>query len=383
MSEQDSWLLEPVTHTSYPKKKEVFKVKTSVFRRNDIDVTVYHPQIPGNHELHDDLAYLSSGWTERKLEPLAKAVADIGMHAACFDHPRRGAIRDLGHLLVTSPMLIRNWRQFSQAILEEKDIAHAEAIMMDMISDKVDDKSQQKRLVAGAVNAGKARVENVSVVLGSLAEQGYRVHGLGHSLGGIDYILAACQNPDAAQSYSLAGSGGLISADTVNEIVPRMIKTVVHERTELINSPLELARMAINTVVFVSQNPALILYEGSFAATSRLENSLWKLADDYKKPGVLIIGKNDPLFTEEKVLASVGNVPFSEIVRLEAGHNMTLHQRKEIARILGNTAYDLHNKTSGRLEVNLHNLRHVRRDLRPDGAWTMADVERDLFARND
>ncbi len=383
MNEQDNWLLEPVTHTFYPSQKEVFKVKTSIFRRNDIDVTVFHPQVPGDHELHGDLAYLSSGWTERKLEPLAKAVADTGMNAACFDHPRRGAIRDLGHLLLTSPLLIRNWRQFSHAILEEKDISHAEAIMMDMIGDKVDDETEQKKLVAGAINAGKARVENVSVVLSSLAEQGYRVHGLGHSLGGIDYTLAACQNPDTIRSFTLAGSGGLISADTVNEIVPRMIKTVVHERTELINSPLELARMAVNTIVFVSQNPALILNEGGFAATSRLESSLWKLADDYKKPGILIIGKNDPLFTEEKVLNSVGKVPFSEIVRLEAGHNMTLHQRRIIANILGKAALDLHNTTSGRLEVNLHNLRHVRRDQRPDGTLTIAEVEQDLLKRND
>lgn len=170
-----------------------------------------------------------------------------------------------------------------------------------------------------------------------------------------------------------------MNADSVDEIVPRIIKTVVHERTELINSPLELARMAINTIVFISQNPALILYEGGYAATSRLEGSLWKLADDYKKPGVLIIGKNDPLFTEEKVLTSVGNVPFSEVVRLEAGHNMTLHQRRAIARILGNIAFDLHNLRSGRLEGRLRNLLEVRKKSRPGLEITEQDVTGDLM----
>ncbi len=61
---------------------------------------------------------------------------------------------------------------------------------------------------------------------------------------------------------------------------------------------------------------------------------------------------------------------------------MTLHQRKIIANILGNIALDLHNTTSGQLEVNLHNLRHVRADKRPDGRLTMADVEQDLLKRN-
>lgn len=377
LSDSD-WLLAPHSHSSYPKSKEEFDVKTSLFRRNDIRVTLYHPKVPSDFALGDDLAYLSSGWTERKLEPLARATADIGMHAACFDHPRRGAIRDLGHLLITSPLLIRNWRQFSHAILEEKDIAHAEAIMMDMIAEKVDDAADRKRLVSGAINAGKARVENVSEVLEEISRRGYRIHGLGHSLGGIDLVMAASQSPELVQSYTLAGSGGLVNADTINEIVPRMIKTVVHERTELINSPLEIARMAINTVIFVSLNPALILHEGSFAATSRLESSLWKLADDYKKPGVLIIGKNDPLFTEEKVLTSIGDVPFSEIVRLDAGHNMTLHQRRIIARILGNIALDLHNLRSGRLEGHLRNLLEVRGKNRPGLDITESDVSLDL-----
>jgi hypothetical protein len=164
LSDSD-WLLHPITHSTFPKKEEHFKVKTSIFRHNDIKVTAYHPKVPDNHLLQDDLAYLSSGWTERKLEPLARATADIGMHAACFDHPRRGAIKDLGHLLVTSPLLIANWRQFSDAVLEEKDIEHAEAILMDMLGDQVDDSHSQKRLVKGAINAGKVRVENVSAVL--------------------------------------------------------------------------------------------------------------------------------------------------------------------------------------------------------------------------
>jgi hypothetical protein len=191
--------------------------------------------------------------------------------------------------------------------------------------------------------------------------------------------MASSQNPDAVVSHTLAGSGGLLSSDSVQEIVPRIIKTVIHERTELINSPVELARMAINTVIFISQNPALILYEGSFAATSRLESSLWKLAVDNKKPEVLIIGKDDPLFPENKVLTSVGEVPFAEIVRLDAGHNMTLHQRKIIANILGNVAVDLLNTRSSRLEVRLNNLIQVRKHKRPDKPYlTDEEITEDL-----
>lgn len=385
MNREDPWLLEqPSSHSSYPIRHEEITIKTSSFRKQDISVLLYHPETPANNPLERELVLCESGWTETRLDKQARSIGRVGLHAACFNHPRRGALRDLWSLLVASRNLRANWQELSNAIWEEKDLERAEGVLIDMLADQVADEDDRKTLFSAAVSAGKSRRDNLLAVTDRLREENFDLHLLGHSLGGIDVTMATKAAPQHVKSLSLAGPGGVMINDSVGGIIPRVAATVVGERAEVFHNVRELARMAVNTVLFIAENPALTIYEGGYAATSRLEKSLWDIMADYGIPTTLILGEKDKMFPTDIVTQDIQPIPFAGTVIIPgAGHNMTLHQADIVARIMRNIAMDVDDRRSGRLEVNMKNALAMRAHLRPTDTMSMTDVEKDLFKRND
>ena len=89
------------------------------------------------------------------------------------------------------------------------------------------------------------------------------------------------------------------------------------------------------------------------------------------------------MFPTEVVKQDTQAIPFAgKVIIPNAGHNMTLHQADIVAIIMKNIVNDVNDRRSGRLEVNMKNALWRRSHLRPNEDITMADVESDLFLRN-
>ena len=381
-SRDDRWLLQSITHSTYPIREEKYTLRPSILSSGNININIQHPEVPAHHEFSEQVAVCASGWTEPRLDTQSRAIARIGMTSVSFNHPRQGALRDLWSILQASRKLRANWRELSSAVWDERDLEHAEYILVDMLSDQVSDKDERKTLLKGALKAGRYRRDNLVSVIESIRERDYNVHLLGHSLGGIDTTIATKVVPEHVSSLTLAAPGGLMVNDTPFDIIPRIANTVVWERTEMLRNTRELARMAINTALFVAENPILTLYEGGFAATSKLEKSHWDILADHHIPIVLILGGKDKMFPTSTVTQDVRAIPYAGIVLLpEAGHNLTLHQASDVAKIMSNVAIDVQNRRSGQLEVNMNNLIALRRHQRPQNMFTVVDMEDDLFSR--
>ncbi len=383
MNREDTWLLEPNAHSTYPIRHEEITIKTSPFRKQDITVLLYHPETPANNPLQRELVLCESGWTEPRLDKQARSIGRVGLHAACFNHPRNGALRDLWSLIIASRRLRSNWEELSNAIWEEKDLDHAEFLLSDLIREQVQDKDDRNTLFAAAVAAGKRRRDNLLAVIDALRLEDFDINLLVHSLGGADGTMATKAAPQHVKSLNMAGPTGVINNDTVLDVIPRVAETVIHERAEFFRNARELARMAVNTVLFIAENPILTLYEGGYAATSRLEKSLWDIMADHGIPTTLILGEKDKMFPTEVVKQDTQAIPFAgKVIIPNAGHNMTLHQADIVAIIMKNIVNDVNDRRSGRLEVNMKNALWRRSHLRPNEDITMADVESDLFLRN-
>ncbi|MBP7821054.1 hypothetical protein KA043_03035, partial [Candidatus Saccharibacteria bacterium] len=196
----------------------------------------------------------------------------------------------------------------------------------------------------------------------------YDIHVWGHSLGGIDGSMATysllkgesitdTELSPYIKALGLLGSGGLLKDDSINSIVPRMLKTASDERKEVIKNPRGLAKMVLRSIMFVLENPALTFHEGQYAASGRLGNLLQKITTEYKIPIINVVAECDPMFPANAVIEDTeGNIFAERVVIKNAGHNFTEHQSGAVGIIANNVAEDLENRRSGALEVNMHNL---------------------------
>lgn len=382
----DSWLLQPVTHSTFPFDQE----RSNIGSLNRISVTSYHPNTPKDYPLKNEKVVCAPGWTESDLDAQARALAGIGLHATTFTHPRQGLLRDMRSLLFASRKLRTNWRELSGAIWEEHDLDHAQYILTDMLSDQVADKDDRKTLLKGALSAGKSRRDNLIEVVTALNEDEERVdenreyglHLVLHSLASLDGVETAKAIPEQIRSMTLAGPAGLMIDDSLTEIIPRVGHAAIDERAEMFRNVRELARMAVNTAIFIGYNPVLTLYEAGYAGKGKIDKSLWDIMAVHHIPGVLVLGARDKMFPTDIVENDARMIPFAgKIILPDAGHNMTSHQTGEVATIVGNVALDRRNRRSGRLEANMENLLALRQHLRPQNTFTIDDLEGDLFKR--
>jgi len=182
------------------------------------------------------------------------------------------------------------------------------------------------------------------------------------------------------KALGLLGSGGLLKNDSINSIVPRMLKTASDERKEVIKNPRGLAKMVLRSIMFVLENPALTFHEGQYAASGRLGNLLQKITTEYKIPIINVVAECDPMFPASAVIEDTeGNIFAERVVIKNAGHNFTEHQSGAVGIIANNVAEDLENRRSGALEANMRNLLETKANkaLR-NGVPTNAEVMADL-----
>ena len=382
MRQLDDWLLKPYTHTTNPYRIQRIPVKVSLFSRNNFTLQVYHPVSSPNKYFDNEVVLTCSGWTETKLDSLTANMGQIGIRGACFTHPRGDVLSDLRELLVASKKLRTNWQELTEAVWENKDLEKAEYVLADMLSDQITDKTDQKSLLRSALRAGRLRRDNIVASMDALRNEDLNIHLLGHSLGGIDVTMATMVNHDNVRSLCLAGPGGLIINDTVHGIIPRVANTVIWERAEMFKNARQLARIAVNSVRFIAENPIQTVYEAGAAATSRINNDLWKIMADYHIPTVLVLGEKDQMFPTDSVVNDVKEIPFAGMVIMpNAGHNMTTNQPDAVARIMGNTILDVSNRRSGQLESRMNNLILVRNGgIHP---VSTEEVDKQLWLRND
>jgi hypothetical protein len=381
MRQLDDWLLHPYTHTTNPYRIQRIPVKVSLFSKNNFNLDIYHPVTTPNEHFEGEIALNCSGWTEPKLDKLTSSMGQIGITGACFTHPRGDVLGDLWELLIASKKLRTNWKELTESVWENKDLDRAESVLMDILSDQVPDKYDQKSLLKSALRASRLRRDNIVASMDALRNEDFNIHLLGHSLGGIDVTMATMVNNENVRSLSLAGPGGLMLNDTVHGIIPRVANTVIWERAEMFKNARQLARVAIDTVRFIAENPIQTVYEAGAAATSRINNDLWRIMSDYHIPTVLVLGEKDQMFPTDSVINDVKEIPFAGMVVIpKAGHNMTTHQSGKVATIMGNTILDVKNRRSGQLEATMNNLIVVRRGgIHP---MTSTEVDEQLWTNN-
>lgn len=369
MEYENHWLLKPDGRSTYPTRTEISNLSTPL-GRGALRMSIEHPTVPRTNDRQETIALFLPGWTETELQASRHSTAIRGMAAASIAHPREGAIREFWQFLTSTPDIIRYYDKISDAIWEpdkdeNPDIEIAEEILQDY---QKEDTKLSKNFIKHALGAGQRRKENIEIAVDALAAEDYDVHVWGHSLGGIDGSMATysllkgegeTENDlgPYIKALGLLGSGGLLKNDSINSIVPRMLKTASDERKEVIKNPRGLAKMVLRSIMFVLENPALTFHEGQYAASGRLGNLLQKITTEYKIPIINVVAECDPMFPASAVIEDTeGNIFAERVVIKNAGHNFTEHQSGAVGIIANNVAEDLENRRSGALEVNMRNL---------------------------
>ena len=369
MDVDNHWLLKPDGRSTYPTRTEISSLSTPL-GRGAIRMCIEHPTVPRSNDRQETIALFLPGWTETELEASRHSTAIRGMASASIAHPREGAIRELWQFLTSTPDIIRYYDKISDAIWDpDKDSHPDNEIAEEILEDyKKEDTKLSKNFIKHALGAGQRRKENIEIAIDALASEDYDIHVWGHSLGGIDGSMATysllkgesitdTELSPYIKALGLLGSGGLLKDDSINSIVPRMLKIASDERKEVIKNPRGLAKMVLRSIMFVLENPALTFHEGQYAASGRLGNLLQKITTEYKIPIINVVAECDPMFPANAVIEDTeGNIFAERVVIKNAGHNFTEHQSGAVGIIANNVAEDLENRRSGALEVNMHNL---------------------------
>jgi len=392
MEAESHWLLKPDGRSTYPTRTEISNLSTPL-GRGALRMSIEHPTVPKSNDRQETIALFLPGWTETELQASRHSTAIRGMASASIAHPREGAVRELWQFLTSTPDIIRYYDKISDAIWEphndeKPDIELADEILKDY---QKEDTKLSKNFIKHALGAGQRRQENIEIAIDALATEDYDIHVWGHSLGGIDGSMATYSllkgegqaKTDLSpyiKALGLLGSGGLLKNDSINSIVPRMLKTASDERKEVIKNPRGLAKMVLRSIMFVLENPALTFHEGQYAASGRLGNLLQKITTEYKIPIINVVAECDPMFPASAVIEDTeGNIFAERVVIKNAGHNFTEHQSGAVGIIANNVAEDLENRRSGALEANMRNLLETKANkaLR-NGVPTNAEVMADL-----
>ncbi len=392
MEVENHWLLKPDERSTYPTRTKISNLSTPL-GRGALRMSIEHPTVPRSNDRQEAIALFLPGWTETELQASRHSTAIRGMAAASIAHPREGAIRELWQFLTSTPDIIRYYDKISDAIWEpdndeKPDIELADEILKDY---QKEDTKLSKNFIKHALGAGQRRKENIEIAIDALASEDYDIHVWGHSLGGIDgsmatYSLLKGEGVVEAdlqpyiKALGLLGSGGLLKNDSINSIVPRMLKTASDERKEVIKNPRGLAKMVLRSIMFVLENPALTFHEGQYAASGRLGNLLQKITTEYKIPIINVVAECDPMFPASAVIEDTeGNIFADRVLIKNAGHNFTEHQSGAVGIIANNVAEDLENRRSSALEANMHNSLWSKENKKlPIDALTDAEIMADL-----
>lgn len=356
MNNSDHWLLQPSSSSTYPTTKENLLVGSGLGPK-DLNIVIQHPKVPQSDSNESDIVLYVPGWTEFDLAPCRNSTAIRGTTAASISHPRDGAIQSFIDFVIASPQIVRNWKHISDSVWHAQDINIQEDIVMSLLGEFENSGTiSRKKLVAEAMHAGQRRQENILLAIQTLAEEGYRVHLYGHSLGGIDATMAITEAYNMIRSLGLLGTGGLLNDDSANEILPRVLHTAIDEAKEFAKSPISFIKIAVHSLRFVLENPVLTIREGQYAVSGRLHQKLGNLVFEHSIPIINVLGEDDKMFPTQRVLEDTRDNLFADTVIIpKAGHNFTRDQSGGVALIAINAANDLRLRTSSRLEAQLHN----------------------------
>ena len=216
------------------------------------------------------------------------------------------------------------------------------------------------------LRAAKLRSDRIALVAKYLENEFETISLTGHSLGGTDAARAIVESDLQPLAHIFIASAGLIKGDHLQHVAPRVFKEILRQEQHFREHFLSESRFAAQSLSTVIKNPALVLKEGVYAANHYTADKIAVIAERGVGVG-MVIPTRDSIFPAALVKESVQDLPIDEIFEIDACHNPTFHNAKELAAFIIRFVMAAPDIVASRQNLGI----------------TKEDIEANLFSRSD